>query len=111
MHAKKMVHFDLKPSNILLAADGTAKIGDMGLSQFLNQEYVTRTTSLGTFAWVAPEVILGMRCGLSADIYSLGVVLWWVVRAQRAQHGGSPVLAVVGRRCGSGGSRCGSGGA
>lgn len=55
----RVVHLDLKSSNVLLAADGTAKISDVGLSAQMVQSYLTQTAPAGTWAWVAPEVILG----------------------------------------------------
>ena len=50
---------DLKSSNVLIAADGTAKIADVGLSaQLQNASHLSSMTVAGTWAWVAPEVIL-----------------------------------------------------
>ena len=55
-----MVHLDLKSSNVLIAADGTAKISDVGLSaQMKNASHISSMPVAGTWAWVAPEVILG----------------------------------------------------
>ncbi len=53
MHSRHMFHLDLKSSNILLTADGTAKIGDMGLSTFVSKTYMSQPAMLGTFAWVS----------------------------------------------------------
>lgn len=53
-----MVHLDLKSSNVLLAADGTAKISDVGLAALMGKNYLSHTAPAGTWAWMAPEVIL-----------------------------------------------------
>ena len=62
LHSHRIVHFDVKSQNILLARDGTAKISDVGLARILHQDYVTSLDSTGTFAWAAPELLLGRRC-------------------------------------------------
>lgn len=62
LHAHRIVHFDMKSQNILLARDGVAKISDVGLARILHQDYVTSLDSTGTFAWAAPELLLGRRC-------------------------------------------------
>ena len=54
LHGRRIVHFDLKSPNILLARDGTAKIADAGMARFLAADYVTGVVA--TFAWSAPEV-------------------------------------------------------
>ncbi len=53
------MHLDLKSCNVLLAADLTAKISDVGMAAQISNSYLSRTPQAGTFAWVAPEVILG----------------------------------------------------
>jgi serine/threonine protein kinase len=55
----RVVHLDLKSSNVLLAADGTAKISDVGLSAQMDHSHISSMPVAGTWAWVAPEVILG----------------------------------------------------
>ena len=52
----------LQSQNILLARDGTAKVADVGLARVLNRDYVTSLDMAGTFAWAAPELLLGARC-------------------------------------------------
>jgi serine/threonine protein kinase len=49
LHSRRVVHFDLKSPNILLARDGTAKIGDVGMAKILAGDYVTGVVS--TLAW------------------------------------------------------------
>lgn len=55
----RIVHLDLKSCNVLIGGDGTAKISDVGLAVLIRERYLSMTAPAGTFAWVAPEVILG----------------------------------------------------
>jgi serine/threonine protein kinase len=62
---------DLKSANILLARDFTAKIADVGLARILHDDVLSTRREVGTFAWAAPEVLLGQRITEAADIYSV----------------------------------------
>jgi hypothetical protein len=94
LHTHRIVHFDLKSQNILLARDGTAKIADVGLARILNRDYVTSLDMAGTFAWAAPELLLGARCTEKVDIFSFGVVLWELVTGERPLRGQTRELRV-----------------
>jgi hypothetical protein len=88
LHSKRIVHFDLKSANILLSRAGTAKLADIGMARVLHKSYLSMVSSgLGTFAWSAPEVLAGRRCGCKADIYSWGVVLWEVCTGEAPVRG------------------------
>lgn len=77
LHSRKIVHFDLKSANILLSRDFTAKIADVGLAKIMQQQFLSTLYCVGTFAWAAPEVLLGKSgCTEKVDMYSYGVVLW-----------------------------------
>ena len=88
LHSKRVVHFDLKSANILLTRAGTAKVADIGMARVLQKSYLSMVSSgLGTFAWSAPEVLAGRRCGCKADIFSFGVVLWEVCTGEAPVRG------------------------
>ncbi len=71
----KMIHRDIKPDNILLMPDGTAKLTDMGLAR--RQEDLENVTEIsGTPAYMNPEQFLRQPMDCRADIYSLGVCLY-----------------------------------
>jgi serine/threonine-protein kinase len=76
-HARKMVHRDIKPQNVLIDAEGRAKLTDFGISRQLEKEGMTATGRvLGTTDYVAPEQAMGRGADQRSDIYSLGVVLF-----------------------------------
>lgn len=73
-HARRLMHRDVKPQNILIFADGTAALGDFGASCFakpIGQTY----SEVGTLGYLAPEQAYG-RPGFSSDVFSLGVIAY-----------------------------------
>jgi serine/threonine protein kinase len=75
IHAQGLIHRDLKPGNILIAADGPRVI-DFGISRTTSGTVVTATQmAIGTPAYMSPEQAQGFPVGPSSDIFSLGSVL------------------------------------
>jgi eukaryotic-like serine/threonine-protein kinase len=82
-HARKMVHRDIKPQNVLIDAEGRAKLTDFGISRQLEQDGMTATGRvLGTTDYVAPEQAMGHPVDQRSDVYSLGVVLYEMLTGQ-----------------------------
>eukprot|EP01125_Pyxidicula_operculata_P016776 TRINITY_DN5802_c0_g1_i1.p1 TRINITY_DN5802_c0_g1~~TRINITY_DN5802_c0_g1_i1.p1 ORF type:complete len:608 (-),score=115.26 TRINITY_DN5802_c0_g1_i1:71-1894(-) len=73
LHSRKLVHRDLKSSNIMLSIRGDVKIIDMGLCADFSDG--PRTALLGSPYWIPPEMIVGKPHSFSADIWSLAVCI------------------------------------
>jgi tRNA A-37 threonylcarbamoyl transferase component Bud32 len=82
-HNRRMVHRDIKPQNVLIDAEGRAKLTDFGISRQLEQDGMTATGRvLGTTDYVAPEQAMGHPVDQRSDVYSLGVVLYEMLIGQ-----------------------------
>jgi serine/threonine protein kinase len=93
-HQRGFVHRDVKPGNILLSADGTAKLVDFGIVKAAEGTRLTQTgTLLGTPAYMSPEQAKGAAIGQGTDIYSLGVVTYEMLSGRVPFTG--PTVAVL----------------
>ena len=77
-----ILHRDIKPENILVAEDGTFRLGDFGVAR--QMDLTTASLSLkGTFTYMAPEIYHGEKYGVKTDQYSLGIVLYRLMNRNR----------------------------
>lgn len=96
IHQLKIVHKDLKDTNIVLVSNPNASFGysvkliDFGLGEEVQRELSQRSKSVrereGTLSWQAPEVLFGNRHSKESDMYSYALVIW------RILHHGSPLF-------------------
>ncbi|KDO17217.1 TKL protein kinase [Saprolegnia parasitica CBS 223.65] len=75
IHAIPIVHRDLKSKNVLVDGKKGAKITDFASAKAMRENASTMTQGIGTFRWLAPEVLMESRYSAPADVYSLGVLL------------------------------------
>ena len=76
-----IVHRDIKPQNIFISPNGDYKLGDFGIAKTV--EKTMGGTKVGTYKYMAPEVYNNQPYGSGADIYSLGLVLYWLLNERR----------------------------
>jgi serine/threonine-protein kinase len=101
-HAAGLVHRDVKPANVLITPDGSAKVADFGIAKALaDDEGTTRQMDLtttgqmiGTVAYMAPERLGGQPATVQSDLYSVGVVLYEALSGHRPFAASTPIAIV-----------------
>ncbi|KAF1316285.1 Tkl protein kinase, partial [Globisporangium splendens] len=75
LHDRHIIHGDLKGNNLLVAADGRAKVADFGLSLIVASSKTLRPVELGAPRWRSPEVLKGESISMPSDIYAFGMCI------------------------------------
>jgi serine/threonine protein kinase len=81
MHAKGLVHRDVKPENIIVAGTDEARLVDFDLSGPVAEAF-KKPLRVGTLPYLAPEQVLGQSPGPEADVYAAGVILYWILSGE-----------------------------
>jgi hypothetical protein len=87
LHARSIIHFDLKPANIFLKGS-VARVGDYGLSKLVTESARTLSMGRGTPAYMAPEM-LHRKGDARSDVYSLGAIFFEVLSGDPPFRGDS----------------------
>lgn len=95
-HARHIVHRDVKPQNVLIDEEGSAKVTDFGIARTLDEEGLTADGRvLGTTDYVSPEQALGQHVTGQSDLYSLGVVLFEMLTGEVPFKGETQVAVAM----------------
>jgi serine/threonine protein kinase len=95
-HARHIVHRDVKPQNVLIDHEGSAKVTDFGIARTLEEDGLTADGRvLGTTDYVSPEQALGQDVTGQSDFYSLGVVLFEMLTGEVPFTGESQVAVAM----------------
>ena len=79
---RNVIHRDIKPDNIFINEFGDYKLGDFGIARKL-ENVTSGLSQKGTYNYMAPEVEKGRNYDATVDIYSLGIVLYWLLNKRR----------------------------
>ncbi|KAL6201444.1 hypothetical protein ACLB2K_025158 [Fragaria x ananassa] len=95
----KVLHRDIKASNVLLDKDMNGRLGDFGLARMHSHGDVLGTTRVvGTVGYLAPEIIHVGRASSQTDVFGFGILILEVMCGRRPIEEGKPPLATHGER-------------
>ena len=86
-HSHQIVHRDIKPANIIVTPDGRTKIADFGIAKLQLTQFTQPGQVLGTPAYMSPEQLTGGAVDGRSDIFSLGVILYWLLTGDKPFSG------------------------
>lgn len=93
-HSNHIIHRDIKPQNILISKDGTAKVSDFGIAKAASSNTITAST-MGSVHYISPEQARGGFSDEKSDIYSLGVTMYEMLSGTLPFTGESAVAVAL----------------
>ncbi len=94
-HLAGVIHRDLKPENVVVTPSKTVKLMDFGLARSRESPRLTEEGALmGTFMYMAPELLMGQEAGVQSDLYALGVMLYELACGQPPFIGYDPLALI-----------------
>ncbi|NJL94924.1 MAG: serine/threonine protein kinase, partial [Anaerolineae bacterium] len=95
-HHLKIIHRDIKPGNVLIAADGTPRLTDFGLARSEGDSELTQSGALvGTYHYLSPEALRLAPPDVRQDIWAFGVLIYEMVTGRRPFDGDSPAIVMT----------------
>ena len=95
-HEHHIIHRDIKPHNILVTAEGHAKVTDFGIARAVSSATVTHTGDIvGSVHYLSPEQAKGIQSNEQSDIYSLGIVLYELLTGKVPYDGETPITIAL----------------
>jgi len=85
-HRAGIVHRDVKPSNVMITADGVVKLVDFGIAKAAGIDLTRAGTRIGTVAYMSPEQTSGQAADARSDLWSLGAVIYEMLTGVRPFH-------------------------
>ena len=94
-HSQGIVHRDIKPHNVMVLKNGSAKVTDFGIARLMSQSNTLTKEALGSVHYISPEQAKGGRVDNRSDLYSLGVVMYEMMTGRAPYDGDSPVAVAI----------------
>ena len=95
-HSRGIIHQDVKPQNVIILRDGTAKLTDFGIASFATtQETRVVQEAIGSVHYISPEQAKGSKIDYRTDIYSLGVMLYEMLTGKLPFEGETALQVVM----------------
>lgn len=92
-HMHGIIHRDIKPQNVMVSADGKAKVMDFGIARAVTAQTITANT-VGSVHYISPEQARGSACDERCDIYSIGITLYEMITG-RVPFDGESTVAIA----------------
>jgi serine/threonine-protein kinase len=94
-HRRGIVHRDVKPQNVMIDSEGTAKVADFGIARAGGSEMTETGAIVGTVQYLSPEQAEGRPVDSRSDLYSAGIVLYELLTGRVPFDGEAPVSIAI----------------